>query len=112
MISLSEQNLIDCSVKYGNNGCMGGWMNNAFKYINDNKGIDTETSYPYEAKNDVCRYNPKNSGADDVGFVEITEGNEEKLKAAVATIGPISVGVDASRHTFVLYQSGKVKSVC
>lgn len=61
----------------------------AYSYIHYNGGIDTEESYPYEAKEGTCRYDKKNSGATVAGYYyQIDEGNEEQLKSAVATAGP------------------------
>lgn len=81
-------------------------MDYAFKYIKDNGGIDTEKTYPYEGKDDTCRYVAKNSGATDKGFVDIPEGNEDKLKQALATIGPVAVAIDASHESFQFYSEG------
>ncbi|KAM6969050.1 cathepsin L.1 [Tautogolabrus adspersus] len=106
LVSLSEQQLVDCSGDYGNMGCDGGLMDNAFKYIKANGGIDTEDSYPYEAEDGQCRYNPANIGAQCTGYVDVKEGDEGALKEAVATIGPVSVGIDASQMSFQLYESG------
>ena len=81
-------------------------MDFAFQYIKENHGIDTEDSYPYEAENDKCRYTKKNMGASDVGFVDIPQGDEAALMKAVATMGPVSIAIDASQESFQFYAKG------
>lgn len=49
LISLSEQELIDCYKDHTTTGCRGGVVSGAFQFIIDNKGIDTDEDYPYQA---------------------------------------------------------------
>jgi len=106
LLSLSEQNLVDCSGDFGNNGCNGGLMDNAFRYIKANGGIDTERSYPYEGTDEKCHFNPNTVGETDRGFVDIPQGSEEDLKKALATVGPVSIAIDASHESFQFYSHG------
>jgi cathepsin L len=105
LVSLSEQNLMDCSTVYGNNGCQGGLMDYAFEYIIRNRGLDTEASYPYQAALGTCRYNPANSGGSLVSYQDVPSGSEDALLNAVA-IEPVSIAIDASRSTFQFYSGG------
>ncbi|XP_076610427.1 cathepsin S-like isoform X2 [Chaetodon auriga] len=106
LISLSPQNLVDCSQKYGNHGCNGGFMTNAFQYIIQNQGIDSDAAYPYIARRGQCKYNPKYRAANCSGYAFLPEGDEIALKEALSNIGPISVAIDASRPKFVFYRHG------
>lgn len=106
LVSLSAQNLVDCSRMYGNEGCAGGYMTEAFRYIIDNDGIESEESYPYTAQNGTCHYNASARAASCSGYHELPEGDEAALRDAVATVGPVAVGIDATQPGFFLYSSG------
>ena len=51
LVSLSEQQLVDCSGE----GCSGGNPGHAIQYAVNNHGIDSERDYPYTAHNGKCR---------------------------------------------------------
>lgn len=106
LISLSPQNIVDCSRSYGNNGCNGGQMTRSFQYVIDNNGIDSDASYPYEEQEGSCRYSVAGRSAMCASYKEIPEGDEAALQEAIDTVGPIAVGVDASQSSFVHYTSG------
>ncbi|XP_032740517.1 cathepsin R-like isoform X2 [Rattus rattus] len=102
---LSVQNLVDCTKSQGNEGCQWGDPYIAYEYVLNNGGLEAEATYPYKGKEGVCMYNPKHSKAEITGFVSLPE-SEDILMEAVATIGPISVAVDASFNSFGFYKKG------
>ncbi|VEN46852.1 unnamed protein product [Callosobruchus maculatus] len=94
---LSAQNLVDCAGKeYGNEGCNGGLMDFAFNYTKEH-GILTEKEYPYRGRNGKCQ---KQGGVKISGYTDIPTGDEKALAKAVATVGPISIAIDASHLQF------------
>nr|BAB62718.1 plerocercoid growth factor/cysteine protease [Spirometra erinaceieuropaei]BAB62799.1 plerocercoid growth factor-2/cysteine protease [Spirometra erinaceieuropaei] len=103
--SLSEQQLMDCSWDYGNQGCNGGLMPQAFQYA-QRYGVEAEVDYRYTERDGVCRYRQDLVVANVTGYAELPEGDEGGLQRAVATIGPISVGIDAADPGFMSYSHG------
>ncbi|KAJ8921585.1 hypothetical protein NQ315_010490 [Exocentrus adspersus] len=95
-LDLSEQSAIDCSLGY-NNGCNGGAVLNTLAFVR-NKGVVLEESYPYKASLGDCQMEGTQSILKTVGY-EMLPQNEEELKAAVGTTGPVAVTFNAQNLT-------------
>lgn len=109
LVSLSEQNLVDCDHNCDADGncdlgCDGGYMWNAYKYIISAGGIDTEESYPYEALADKCRFSNKTIGAVITNWTMLST-DEEQLAAYLAENGPVSVALNAN---YLQYYNGGI----
>lgn len=112
LISLSEQELVDCDVSGENQGCGGGLMDEAFKFIEQNNGLTTETNYPYKGTDDTCNKNKAaNHAAKITGYEDVPANSESALLKAVAN-QPISVAIDASGSDFQFYSSGVFTGTC
>jgi len=109
LVSLSEQQLMDCDHK--DMACNGGLPKQAIDYVIEQGGLDTEASYPYAGrKHSSCKYEEANKGAS-ISKVTQVQSSEAALKTATATVGPISVGIDASHFSFQLYSGGVYHSI-
>ncbi len=101
-VLFSEQELVDCSGKYGNMGCNGGIMANAYEYIKDNQ-LGKEADYPYTAKQGTCS---KKSGDrfSVQGYEFLSQANVQGLADALQN-QPVSVAIEA-RRDFQMYHGG------
>lgn len=109
VVELSEQNLVDCSTSEGDKGCNGGLMDFAFKYIEDNNGVDTEESYPYTGQDGNCEFKKADVGATLNKYVDVATSEESLQKAA--SEGVVSVAIEANLF-FQLYGGGVYSWPC
>ncbi|CAN8328275.1 unnamed protein product [Cochlearia groenlandica] len=111
LISLSEQELVDCDNSY-NQGCDGGLMDYAFQFIIKNGGLNTEQDYPYRGSNGKCNSLVKNSKVVTIdGYEDVPTKDETALKRAVS-VQPVSVAIEAGGRIFQHYQSGIFTGKC
>ncbi|KAJ4955898.1 hypothetical protein NE237_012681 [Protea cynaroides] len=111
LVSLSEQELVDCVST--NSGCNGGWMDNAFQFIKQNQGLSTESNYPYEGMDGKPCNEEKaaNREAMITGYEDVPSRNEQALLMAVAN-QPVSITIDGSGDPFRFYSSGIFTGDC
>jgi C1A family cysteine protease len=110
LVSLSEQQLIDCSTSYGNQGCNGGLMDDAFQYV-EKYGLELESDYGYEASQGTCQYDSSKVVAKITGYTDVPSKNNTQLKAAVSQ-QPVSVAIEADQFAFQYYSGGVLTGSC
>ncbi|GMI91297.1 xylem bark cysteine peptidase 3 [Hibiscus trionum] len=111
LVSLSEQELVDCDRTY-NTGCEGGLMDYAYQFVIDNHGIDTEEDYPYQGRQKTCNKDKMKRRVVTIDdYADVPMNNEKQLLQAVAT-QPVSVGICGSERAFQLYSKGIFTGPC
>ncbi|XP_050377825.1 vignain [Argentina anserina] len=111
LVSLSEQELVDCDNEQ-NQGCNGGLMEVAFEIIKQKGGLTTETNYPYRATDSNCNSAKENSPVVSIdGHESVPANNEDALLKAAAN-QPLSVAIDAGGPDFQFYSEGVYNGQC
>uniref|UniRef100_A0A087X0D5 Cathepsin H n=3 Tax=Hominidae TaxID=9604 RepID=A0A087X0D5_HUMAN len=128
MLSLAEQQLVDCAQDFNNHGCQGGLPSQAFEYILYNKGIMGEDTYPYQGKDGYCKFQPGKAigfvkdvanitiqlsascrrGYEhvlDTACVKLRRYDEEAMVEAVALYNPVSFAFEVTQD-FMMYRTG------
>ncbi|XP_031257376.1 probable cysteine protease RD19D [Pistacia vera] len=101
LLNLSEQQLVDCDHMCDakqqsecDNGCYGGLMTNAYKYLIDAGGLQEESSYPYTGKNGECKFNSDKVAVRVINFTNIPI-DENQIAAHLVHHGPLAIGLNA-----------------
>ncbi|KAL7603293.1 hypothetical protein Lser_V15G16347 [Lactuca serriola] len=112
LISLSEQELVDCNRDADSVGCSGGNKEDAFKYVVKSKGINTEDGYPYQGVDESCNITKEAVGAAHITGYEMLPANNEEALLNALTKQPIAVSIDAGSMAFQLYSDGVFTGEC
>ncbi|XP_058730454.1 zingipain-2-like [Vicia villosa] len=109
LISLSEQQLVDCDQK--SHGCNEGYISSAFETIIKEQGIFKETDYPYKGVDQTCQLNGQiQVGAQINSYAAVAPNDEQQLLQAV-TQQPISASISVGEE-FKRYMQGVYSGSC
>eukprot|EP00487_Bulimina_marginata_P005749 TRINITY_DN2418_c0_g1_i1.p1 TRINITY_DN2418_c0_g1~~TRINITY_DN2418_c0_g1_i1.p1 ORF type:complete len:160 (+),score=18.78 TRINITY_DN2418_c0_g1_i1:149-628(+) len=112
IVTLSEQQLVDCSGSYGNQGCNGGLMDDAFKYVEASGGLCSESEYKYTARDGTCKSSTCGTKYDPISaYSDVKSDSETSMEAAVAE-GPVSIAIEADQTAFQHYSGGVLTGTC
>ncbi|XP_030566658.1 cathepsin L1 isoform X3 [Drosophila novamexicana] len=106
ILALSEQQIVDCSISHGNQGCIGGSLRNTLRYLQATGGLMRSLDYKYASKKGECQFVSELAVVNVTSWAILPTKDENAIQAAVAHIGPVAVSINASPKTFQLYSEG------
>ncbi|KAH8287948.1 hypothetical protein KR018_008864 [Drosophila ironensis] len=106
ILGLSEQQIVDCSVSHGNQGCVGGSLRNTLTYLQSTGGIMRAEDYKYVSRKGKCQFVRELSVVNVTSWAILPAQDEQAIQAAVTHIGPVAISINASPKTFQLYSDG------
>jgi C1A family cysteine protease len=119
LLSFSEQELVSCDLSlFGDHGCNGGLMDNAFKWVKNNGGICSESDYPYTSgttkENGECLQSTLNCDNKNVivtSYTDVQKNSDDALMSALVQ-QPVSVAIQANQPAFQFYSGGVLTGEC
>ena len=109
LLSLAEQQIVDCAHDDDVAGCEGGWKTTAMKYTMQH-GQELESDYPYTAKDGSCAYDASKGRVHAKTVNCVAPRNSAQLLTALSNKGPMAVSVEADADVFRGYTSGVLNS--
>ena len=109
LVSLSEQNLVDCSKQ--NHACQGGLMDYAFEFV-ETHPLMRESDYPYTGHHSTyskCKYDESKGVGHVKGYNDVPSRQVDQMKKFLEN-GPVSVAIEADKSVFQSYRSGVITS--
>jgi len=115
LLTFSEQEIVSCDTV--DLGCNGGWMDDAFTFVQKNGGVTTEDGYPYTSgatgKTGSCVTSgyTNNANVAPTSFTDVATGSVSALMSAVSQ-QPVSIAIQANQLAFQFYSSGVLTGRC
>jgi len=109
-IVFAPQQLVDCDHVDQDEGCNGGFMESAFKYLEGTKGLEAELDYRYTGEDGTCTYKENKGVAKVKGYKFADSQDEDEIALMLVATGPLAVALDATPLQY--YINGIVTKGC
>jgi len=96
LVTFAEQELLDCVYEGRRDGCQGGWMQDAFTYIQNKRRLAPSSAVSYRGKDGSCNYSGKTNGLRATVTGQYAVPGSESGHMSGLSRGPIAVAFEVT----------------